>query len=352
MTGNNRTVTLGDLAQQVGVSTKTVSLALRKSPGVSDYIKNKVAEAAKELNYSPSSNRRRATQRKLTLGVCIPDLAEHYGELAQEIIRYAGTLNYAVIPQITNDNIADELRAVQMFKRLGVAAVIMTSSRIGEAAVRELEEDGILVVAIVSTQPNLGGPLPYFKLPLLIDHYESTYKATKHLTELGHNRIAYLAGPRNSSSNVAKCGGFKKALEDVGVTVDDKYIVEYDTGRYDCSTGYEECLELIERSEVDKPSALVCYNDELALGALACLISNHIEVPTEMSIVGNDDIKHARYWRPPLTTVSIPRQQLAQEAIGMIDDCIHNPKKDIDMNFKIVPKLIIRGSTGRCASSK
>jgi DNA-binding LacI/PurR family transcriptional regulator len=347
-TNNTKKVTLSDLAKVTGLSIKTVSIALRHGPGVSAQSRNRVLNMAKEVGFGNGVKTTKSSRKKLTIGVCIPDLAEHYGELTQEIIRYAAIRNFAVIPQITNDNDADELRATQIFKRLGVAAVVLTSSRIGEAAIQDLSEDGILVVAMVSVS-DLQESIPHSgTATIFLDHYTSTNEATKYLINLGHKRIAYLAGPRNSYSNNAKCEGYKKALCDADIPVDDKYIIVQDKGRFDCATGYEECLDLLARPQEDKPTALICYNDELALGALACLSEQHVDVPKQISIVGCDDIKHARYWRPSLTTIGVPRTQLAQEAIDMIHEYNMNPGTIIDRNFKIMPKLNIRGSTGPC----
>jgi DNA-binding LacI/PurR family transcriptional regulator len=328
-------------------------LALRNRPGVSDLTRTKVLKAAQELNYSSLSSRGRVSRRAVPIGVCIPDIrAAHYGELLYEVLHYAWARDYAVIPQTTNDNPSDELRAAQMFKRLGVRGVILTSSRIGEAAVRYLENAHVLVVSIVSVQPGVEGPLPYFSsAAILLDHVTATHNATKYLISLGHQRIAYLAGPRNSSSNAAKYEGYKTAIHDAGITLDESWVVEDDAGRSDYAVGYDECFELIRRIDKDIPSALVCYNDELALGALSTLSQSNIPVPDQMSVVGNDDIKHARHWNPALTTVRVPRSQLAREAVEMIHGYIENSEPLSDRRQIIVPKLIVRRSTGVCPSS-
>jgi DNA-binding LacI/PurR family transcriptional regulator len=351
--GKQGRVTLEDVARLAGVKSKTASLALRNRPGVSDLTRTRILKAAQELKYSSLPNPRRAARRTVPIGVCIPDIrAAHYGELVYEILHYAWARDYAVIPQTTNDNPSDELRAAQVFKRLGVLGVILTSSRIGEAAVRYLENEAILVVSIVSVQPGLEGPLTYFSsAAILLDHITATHNATKYLISLGHERIAYLGGPRNSSSNAAKCEGYKTALHDAGITLDESWVLEDDAGRSDYAVGYDECLELIRRTEKDRPSAVVCYNDELALGALSCLSQSNIQVPSQMSVVGNDDIKHARHWNPALTTIRVPRAQLAQEAVEMIHEYVETSETFEERRQIIVPKLIVRSSTGMYSSS-
>ena len=348
MAERKKRATLADLAHATDLSVKTVSIALRHGLGVSSETRQRVLEAAKKRGYGSESPGARPSLRKLTIGACVPDLSEHYGELAQEIIRYAAMRNYAVVPQITNDNTADELRATQMFKRMGVFAVILTSSRIGKAAVKDLTDDGIAVVPIVSERDHDGiGPFPGTS-PILLDHHAGTREAAKYLISLGHRRFAYLSGPRNSCSNVAKKGGLEEALAEAGLGLDEKYVIARDKGGFDCAAGYEECLDLLARPKDDVPTAVVCYNDELALGVLACLAERRVSVPDKMSVVGSDDIKYAQYWRPSLTTVGVPRAQLAQQAVDTINDIATNPTGADDQNLRVTPRLIIRGSSGPC----
>lgn len=333
---------LKDVAEKAGVSDKTAWKVLGgQTKWVSKNTQAKVRKAAEELGYSLGQRTRR---KKSLIGVCIPDPeAAHYAELTNSIIYFARARGFVVIPQHTNDNQVDEQLAVNMLKRLGVEAVVLTSSRIGKKTVCDLEDDGILVVAIVSIQPDLKRPLPYFTTALRLDHYQGTFEATKYLTSLGHKHIAYLSGPRNSSSNIAKLAGYKAALHEPGLAEENSHVIVLDRPKFDYQAGYDGCLELMYLPEKERPTSIVCYNDELALGALISLIEHNIRVPEQVSVIGNDDIKHTRFCNPPLTTIRVPRLLLAQTAVERIDAYLGGAGwQEPEL---VVPELVIRKST-------
>jgi DNA-binding LacI/PurR family transcriptional regulator len=338
-------VTLSDMAREVGVSAKTVSEALRGKGGVADETARRIHEAAEKLGYAADP---RARRRSATIGICIPDLGGYYADLAHSVIRLASDWQFAVYPAFTGDSAIDERRTAQLFKRHNVDAVVLTSSRIGDQFFDEMENEGILVVSIVNVPPPEQAQRPIFRtVTLLIDHYQSTYRATGHLiSTLGHQRICYLAGPRTSTSNVAKRSGYLTALEEAELVAN---IIELpDGGQPSYSSGYEAAKAVMWQPEQDRPTALVCYSDELALGANAYFSERGIRVPEQISIWGNDGIKPAEYANPPLTTNELPKTSLAEAAVEIVHRYVN--QQEYDLPAPVVPRAVMRQSTGRASN--
>lgn len=334
-------VTLSDVARDVGVSAKTVSEALRGKGGVAEETARRIHDAAERLGYAVDP---RARRRSATIGICIPDLGGYYADLAHSVIRLASDWQFAVYPAFTGDSAIDERRTAQLFKRHNVDAVVLTSSRIGDQFFDEMENEGILVVSIVNVPPPEQAERPIFRtVTLLIDHYRSTFQATGYLiTTLGHQRICYLAGPRTSTSNVAKRSGYLKALEEAGLAPN---IIELPDGAQpNYSSGYEGAKAVMWQPPQKQPTALVCYSDELALGANAYFSERGIPVPDQISIWGNDGIKPAEYANPPLTTNELPKTSLAEAAVDIIHR--HVNQQEFSRPEPVVPRAILRKSTG------
>lgn len=335
--------TLRDVAELAGVSVKTASVALRDLPGVSKITASKVRHAAEELGYSV--NHRRTGHRYPVIGVSIPDIEmAHYTDLTHNIIYYACAKGFAIVSEVTNDNPAGERRAMDVFKRLQVVGVITTSSRIGEDTVRGLEDEGILVVSIVSLHPGLNGVLPRFSAaPVAIDHFTSSFEATKYLTSLGHERIAYLAGPRHSSRSIAMQQGYSEALREAKSPPVQRLILQINSQTFGYQVGYNGAWELMQLPKESRPTALLCYNDELAIGAMSSITEQGMRIPEDISVIGNDDIKAARFWNPSLTTIRIPDPVLAEAAVNIVDAYVNQPA-NIPQYAPIVPSLVVRRS--------
>jgi LacI family transcriptional regulator/LacI family purine nucleotide synthesis repressor len=128
----------------------------------------------------------------------------------------------------------------------------------------------------------------------------------------------------------------------------DHFVINPNSPHFNFQAGFNACREAMERSGGDKPTALVCYNDELALGALSALNDAGVRVPDEVSVVGNDNIPYASFSVPTLTTSAVPRAELAQAAIDTIDHWVdHHEVRKYD---PFVPVLKVRRSTGKTSN--
>jgi len=146
-----------------------------------------------------------------------------------------------------------------------------------------------------------------------VDNAEGAYQAARYLLELGHRRIATIAGPLHVTSGVERLKGFKRALREAGVSIAPEYIQE---GRFDRLSGYEKGLMLLQFSP--RPTAIVAANDLVALGVLAALREMGLRCPEDVSLVGFDDQEIASFTNPALTTVAQPAYQMGARAAALL----------------------------------
>jgi len=146
-----------------------------------------------------------------------------------------------------------------------------------------------------------------------VDNEEGAYQAIRYLLELGHRRIACIAGQLHVTSGVERLKGFKRALREAGISTAPEYIQE---GRFDRLSGYEKALMLLQFSP--RPSAIFAANDLVALGVLAATRELGLRCPEDVSLVGFDDLELASFTNPALTTVAQPAYQMGARAAGLL----------------------------------
>jgi DNA-binding LacI/PurR family transcriptional regulator len=345
--------TIQDLAKSAGVSVKTVSKALREYrgepvAGLAAGTYKKVVQRAQAIGYPlerPAGRKRRAGR----IGVVLPDLeAVHYLELARRIIQEATRFNLAVvIEEASNDDPVAEGRAIALFSRLDVAAVIMTSSRFSADFAAKVGFGGTaLVIAMVCEDPDKKTAPEDGLCRILLDHEPSSFQVTQTLIDMGHQKIAFLSGPSRSVSNRAKLAGYKHALGQNSIPFrEDLVISDSDVPRWDFGTGSAFCERLLDYPPEARPTAIMAYNDELALGAMHTLQEKGISVPGQMSVVGYDDIKYASFWEPTLTTVDVHRKTMAERAVAIARGWMTRPEQAwMGEDTTIVPSFVRRAS--------
>lgn len=328
-----------ELATRLGLSVRTVSLALNDHAGVSPATRDKVRAEAEKLGL-----RARGRHRHATIGVCVPDLTSlNPTEWGSFVIQHALDKGYAAVIQPTYNRPAEERRAADTFRKLGVDGVILTSSQVGIDLPRQLAQDGI---PVVSWATRVGRDArPEAEMPcVMVDHYSGGYQAVEYLVkECGYEQVVFLSGPVGSTSARAKLAGYSDALADAGVQP-----MVVDPGVYDFRGGYETAERLMGRRP--RPAALFCYSDELALGALSYCYERDIAVPDEVAIVGYDDIRIAQYSSPPLTTVHVPRDAFAEMAVRIITERLWIGR---DEPFELEPPFLrLRGTTPRSSQRR
>jgi LacI family transcriptional regulator len=334
--GDYMAVTLNDIAKKAGVSLATVSLALNGSNKVNKDTKLRIKEIADELNYVPNARARALVKKSTkTIGLVIPEVVNpFFAELAQSIKDYVRSQDFNVILCSTDYQSEEELRYINMFRSGQVDGAIFAC--VGDM----MAEHNDLIIKLV--KENI--PVIYVDrdgvdhdlIPVVkSDVYHAAYQAADYLISLGHKNLAF------AGQSVERLNGFKSALMKHGLELKEENMY-YDFLKME--GGYAVGEKIAARKE--KPEAVVCLNDEMAIGVIQALIAKKVKVPEEISVVGIDNIKMANFYNPSLTTVNIPVSQMGKKAAEILLKRIEGQALSPKEKFFIFPtELIIRDSS-------
>ena len=331
-------VSIKDIAEAAGVSHSTVSRALSDSPLITSETKAQIRRLAREMGYTPDARARSLVMGETrTVGIVVTTIADPFmAPVVQGIESAAYENGYSVILASANSDPTREIAAVEMLRGKRVDGVIVTASRVGALYQDHLGQIGVPVVLLNNHSEQSGRYL----YTVTVDNQHGAHLATQHLIELGHRRIAYIAGPANHSSNTGRMEGYRQALTEADIPFAPELIVLGD-GKMDAGTqALPALMNLIER-----PTALFCYNDMTAIGVLHAARQLALDVPRDLSIVGFDDISFASFVNPPLTTIAQPQFEMGQQAMQMLLTRMSKSAQAPISDVVIKGKLIVREST-------
>ena len=328
---------LKDIALQAGCSVMTVSKALRDAPDVSAATKARICELAKQMGYVPDSAaqglRTRSTRM---LGLVISSITNPiFARVVVAIEERAHDLGYELIIAHTHNKPEREALCIQrlMARRVDgllIAPVYRLASE--DRVYRDLQAHGTPTVI-------LGHSAPFCSafVNVQCDDLTAAHAATKHLLDLGHKRIAFFAGPPITPWTRERFEGYRRALRDANLEVDDRLV--FQAGRT-IEDGAGAALQMINEGVI--PTAIQCVNDMVAVGAAETLIAQGHRIPDDISIVGFGNILLSHHFRVPLTTVRQPKFHLGQAAMEMLTQFL---KGQQPTSRRIPAELIVRDST-------
>lgn len=305
-------VSIKDIARAAGVSHSTVSRALRGHPAISEATRSRISRLAGEMGYSPSAVARGLrTSRTRVIGLVVTHLTDPFlTEVVQGIEALALEAGYSLFLATSNVDPDREVAVVKAFREQRVDGILVSSSRVGERYLPLLAESKVPIVLINNQHDGT------FAFSVANDDRYGAEQITRHLLELGHRRIAYLGNSRGGQTDIDRLGGYRSALWAAGIAPDSALVVHGPNGRpAGGETGADALLALDPR-----PTALVCYNDMMALGALHRLKQAGWRVPDDLSITGYDGVSLVAYADPPLTTFAQPTFELGRRAMQMLFD--------------------------------
>jgi LacI family transcriptional regulator len=183
-------------------------------------------------------------------------------------------------------------------------------------------------------------PMPRDIAAVSAAHFAGARSITRHLVDLGHRRVGVIAGPHNWLASDARLAGHTSALANVGVLPDPELIR---SGEATAQFGYHAAGELLDLPR--RPTALIGFNDKVAVGALAAATRRGLRVPEELSIAGFDDIDLAQATRPLLTTVRQPLQEMGRLAVSLLVRLMDRQRLDA-LHVELATELVVRDSTG------
>ena len=321
-----------EVAERAGVSVATVSYVLNDTRKVRPETERRVLSAAKDLGYSPNTAARSLVMgRSSMVGLIVPDIGNpFFPEITKSFQDAARLSGLETIVMNTNYDLQRTRDTVDRLVSLQVPGAAFLTSQVDPAIRLALSAKGICAVYLDHgvAGPHISG--------IAIDYAHGIQAAVAHLLELGHRRIGFIGGPANGAA--AKLRKF--AFLDCASSRTDIEVRVVDSD-FSVQGGYFSCSKLLN----DFPAtAVMAANDMMAIGAMHCAYDRKIAVPSEISIVGFDDITFAQFTQPALTTVAVPRQDIGRLAFQSLWSLVSDSSR-AGMEYEVKTGLVVRQTT-------
>jgi DNA-binding LacI/PurR family transcriptional regulator len=329
-----RPASIKDIARIAGVSHSTVSRALQNSPLVNRATVEEIQRIARDVGYRASAVARGLVTRKTrTIGVVVTTIADPFvSEVVGGIELAANDNGYSVFLADSNADPTREMNVVHSFAERRVDGIVVTSSRVGALYTPMLSKMGVPIVLINNQHPG------EFVHSVMIENLQASREATSHLIGLGHLRIGYVGDRYGHQSDTERFAGYRESLEQSALPFLPELVVHGDGLPEGGTMAMNKLLSL-----PTPPTAVFCYNDMTALGVLRAIHMRGLRVPSDISVIGFDDLFFASYTQPRLTTVRQPMRQMGRMAL---ESLLHLMSGEQSAQSIDVPaELIIREST-------
>ncbi len=329
-------ITIKDIAKITGLSIATVSMVINnKDDRISPETRQKVLDAIKDTGYVPNSiARSMITKSTKTIGLIIPDIANpFFPEIARGVEDKAKDEGFTTILCNSDNDISKEESYLDILQEKMVDGIIFTSS-----SKRTKFSDSFkrVRVPLITVDRDITNISNYGKI--IVDNKKASYEAVKYMISRGLHRIAHITGPFTSRTALDRYSGYKKALEEAEIELDESLVFE---GFYTTSWG-TEAMEKILDSSVDVDS-IFCGNDMIAAGVIKTLHNKSYSIPGDYSVVGFDDVEIAQLLVPELTTVRQPKYEMGYKAAELLINMI-NSKNKSSKGYILDSQLVIRKS--------
>jgi LacI family transcriptional regulator, repressor for deo operon, udp, cdd, tsx, nupC, and nupG len=331
-------VGIKDIATISGVSPATVSRTLRNPELVSKETRKRVMKAVKEAGYTPNrfgSSLR--TQKSGNIMVVMPDITNQVNAgIIRAIESEAQKAGYSVLLGDTQSLLEREQHYAHMTQSGQADGILLFTYHLPFET-----NDSKPLMAQLPPLVNSCEAIPIDGInKVMIDNTAAAKTAVNHLLDFGHTRIAAVMGPSDTPSTLERLKGYKLALIEAGIDIDDSLIMRGDYGLDSGSSAMEKLLKLKQR-----PTAVFCFSDDMAIGAMSVLREYGFNIPQDISVMGFDDIRYAKLMSPALTTIHQPledigkacTQLLLQQLAGKLSEATY-----IELPYT----LMVRQSTG------
>jgi len=325
-----------DIAKLAGVSKSTVSRVISKNGYVAPDSLQRILQAMEEANYRPNIFAKgMRTNRSYSIGILFPDLsnpffAEWY-HVVEQISGSKGYLNYICI---TDPYGASEMKRIDDLLARSIDGIIYFSYQKNSDVLNRLKTISKHTPVICCDGMMIGEDLSY----VCADGRKGTYEATRYLIQSGRKRIAYIKGTEAYQVGLNRYEGYKQAMEESDLPVDESLVF---SGDFKMADGFEAARFFMKLA--NPPDAIMAATDFMAIGALNYLNQQGISVPEQVAVVGFDNLSRTAETIPPLTTIELPMEKLAANAIEVLIFQIENDKAIIQQVYDC--QLVIRQST-------
>ncbi|MFA6978542.1 MAG: LacI family DNA-binding transcriptional regulator [Ignavibacteriaceae bacterium] len=337
--------TLKDIAEKTGFSVSTVSRVLHDNSQkykISEETQAKVKKVAKDFGYRVNALARGLRlQKTFEIGIIVPDISNPF--FSEVIKSLAGELRkkgYNFIVYDSDEDIAIERAAIKSLLEKRVDGLIIASVGQDFSHIQKIRDAEIPVVMVDRCFDDLDVD------SVSVDNMNGALLAVNHLIKEGHTRIAFIQGLPGTYANERRLQGYKSALQDAGIPIDERLIVGDD---FRSLNGYLETKLLLKLA--NPPTAIFTAGDLIALGTLEACKENNVKIPDDLSLVTFDDPVFASYLSPALSAVEQPISKMAEMAAALLYRRMRNP---LDERRKVLlePKLNIRSSVSRLIDKK
>ncbi|MCX7838957.1 MAG: LacI family transcriptional regulator [Anaerolineae bacterium] len=329
---------LHSVAQRAGVSPATVSRVLNNTAPVRDGVRSRVLAAINELGYTPSAGRSARRVVENAIALLIPDILNpFFAEMMRGIQDEATLFGYMPILYDSNEDPQREQQLLRMFAAQPLRGIILSGSRLPTADLSSLCQQLAVPIVLINRAVRLPNAAC-----ILTDMEGGAWRAARHLLDLHHTRIAFLSGPYKSEQSQARRRGVERALSEAGLTLRAEWCP---ASSPNVDGGFQTMSALLALPPNERPTAVIAYNDMMALGALHAIRAHHLRVPEDISVVGTDDIAIAAHSNPPLTTISQPKYRMGRMAVQMLQRMIQGRPPPQEGYTLLETALIVREST-------
>lgn len=325
-----------EIAKKMGISRTTVSKALNGDANISILTQEKVKKTAAELGYVVNNIGRSLVSKKtMTIGLIIPKIAHSfYSRLLEGVYKTADKSGYDIIPMVSFEDDIRERKMIRNLLSINVDGIILDIS----------EKTKSLDVLDVISKNRI--PLIFLDRALAghgfsqiaINDYEVTREAVLYAVKQGYESLSFFGGQPDLSSGMDRLEGFKKALYESNIKIKQDWIR---LGGYSKEFGYRNFMDLYNNGML--PKLIFCVSDEVAFGIYEAVNQLKLNIPRDIAVVGFGDLEISRYLTPPLTTISMPVEELAQASVDLLISEIEDIDKERTI-IKLDGKLIIRAS--------
>lgn len=335
-------VTLKKIAETLGMSTATVSKALKDYPDISRETKQKVKALAEELNYKPNSFAQSLrNQKSKIIGLITPQIVHHFfANIIKGVIDAAANEGYLVITLQTGESYEEEKKQIQLLLEKNVDGILLSLSdrTVNYKHVSSVIDQGVPVVLYdkISKLINCS--------KVIVNDRKAGYDATSYLIKTGCKNIAHIRGPLKPQTTIDRFNGYKTALKDHGIDYNPDLVFETKNLMY--QDGYDIGEEILKKR--DTIDGLFAFTDLLATGAMVRLKENGIRVPEDVSIMGFSNWFLTKITSPRLSTVDQPGYIMGTEAFRLLHRELIVKKEFVDVPKEIVEiptKIVVREST-------
>jgi LacI family transcriptional regulator len=336
--------TIQDVADKAGVSKATVSAVINDKGTVKESTRSSVLQAIRELNYRPrpAARRRLSTERMRSVGFVLREIVNpYYGEIIRGAESYLRDRGYITLVAASEGDFKAEQRIINLFTLKDVDGILLTPALDGDTDLSHIFDlkrrnvSFVLLEEIRGIQANL----------VDVDTVEGAKSAVRHLIELGHTHIVHFAGPEYSLHSEERVDGVRSAYSESKLVFSSDLVVPAGDS---LENGYRAGLQYFsERALEDRPTAVTCYNDLVALGVSRALEELGLQVPEDVSVVGYDDLQLIEYLSAAsrLTSVHVPKFEVGRTAAEILHHEIESNRASPPRKVYLHAELVVRETT-------